>query len=258
MKPDAFVQLALLGWFVLLAIAEVVAAPPGTQRDERSGNARLLTNFGLTALIVAASAVLPIARMTASLSGERLGTGITNIVPLPWVANCALLLIVDSFAAYWIHRLMHASPLLWRVHRVHHADTAVDVSTSLRSHPLELLVTVPIASLVVLLVGAPVSAVLAVQTAVVAATIWQHANIAVPSRVDRVLAMAIVTPRLHRLHHNPERAVHDSNFGESIVLWDWMFGTLNPSEDRRPVGLGYLERRPDHLLDQIWSPLRAA
>lgn len=257
MQPDSVVQLALVGWFILLAIGEVVSAGADARQDRRSGDARLLTNFALTAFIVAAAAVLPIARMTASLSGERLGMGIANVVPLPWVACCALLLIVDSFAAFWVHRMMHAAPLLWRVHRVHHADTVVDVSTSLRNHPLELLITVPVASLVVLLIGAPVSVVLAVQTAGVAAAIWQHADIRLPRRLDRALARIVVTPRLHRLHHNPERAIHDSNFGESLTLWDWLFGTLNQSEGRQPVGLGDLERRADHLLDQIWAPLRA-
>jgi sterol desaturase/sphingolipid hydroxylase (fatty acid hydroxylase superfamily) len=256
MRPDAFVQLALLGWFILLAFAEVTWSAKDGVPNRRSGDSRLLTNFGLTALNVAAAALVPVARVTSSLVGDRFGFGIAHLVPLPWIATFALLFLLDSFAGYWVHRLMHATPLLWRVHRVHHADTAVDVSTSLRNHPFELLLTVPVSSLVVLLVGAPVSAVLAVQTVVVAATIWQHADIALPRRVDRMLAAAIFTPRLHRLHHNPQRAIHDSNFGESIILWDWMFGTLNRSEGRRPVGLGDLERRPDHLLDQIWSPLR--
>jgi sterol desaturase/sphingolipid hydroxylase (fatty acid hydroxylase superfamily) len=250
--------LALLGWFILLAFAEVGLSPEDRVRDRRSGDARLLTNFGLTAFNLAAAALVPLARITSSLVGDRFDLGIAHVVPLPWVAVFALLFLLDSFAGYWVHRLMHATPLLWRVHRVHHADSAVDVSTSLRNHPFELLLTVPVSSLVVLLVGAPVSAVLAVQTVVVAATIWQHADIALPGRIDRALATAIFTPRLHRLHHHPERAVHDSNFGESIILWDWMFGTLDRSEGRRPVGLGSLERRPDHLLDQIWSPLRAA
>ena len=256
MKPDAIVQLALLAWFALLAIAEVAWARQGVEQDKQGGDARLLTNFGLTAVVLAASALLPVARMTSSDLAQRLHLGIANLVPMPWIAAFSLLLIVDSFAAYWAHRLMHATPLLWRVHRVHHADTAVDVSTSLRNHPLELLVTVPVASAVVLLIGAPVSVVLAVQTIGVAAAIWQHADITLPAGLDRALARTIFTPRLHRLHHNPERAVHDSNFGETIVLWDWLFGTLNRSEGRRPVGLGDLERRPDHLLDQIWSPLR--
>ena len=252
----SLVQLALVGWFILLAVAEAVAAPGDTRRREGSHDARLVTNFGLTAFNVAASALLPIAQITSSVVGDRLGLGVANIVPLPWIVTFALLFLLDSFAGYWVHRLMHAAPLLWRVHRVHHADRAVDVSTSLRNHPLEFLVTVPVSSVVVLLIGAPLSAVIAVQSIVVAATIWQHADIALPRRGDRVLARAIFTPRLHRLHHNPERAIHDTNFGESIILWDWLFGTLNRSDGRRAVGLGDMEPRPDHLLEQLWSPLR--
>ena len=256
MKPGTWVQLALLAWFVLLAVTEVVFARQDVEQDERNGDARLLTNFALTALILLASALLPVARITSSEIAGGLNLGIANLVTLPWVAAFALLFVIDSFAAYWVHRLMHATPLLWRVHRVHHADTAVDVSTSLRSHPLELLLTVPVASIVVLLIGAPVSVVLAVQTIGVAASIWQHADVSFPGGLDRTLATIVFTPRLHRLHHSPERAIHDSNFGETIVLWDWLFGTLNRSEGRHPVGLGNMEPRPDHLLEQLWSPLR--
>lgn len=249
--------LLLLGWFVVLAVAEGVAALPRDQHNA-SGDGRLLTNFALTAIALAASSLLPLARMTSSLFGERLGIGVTNLVPLPWIATIAMLLILDSFAAYWLHRLMHATPLLWRIHRVHHADTALDLSTSLRNHPLELLLTVPVSSLIVLLIGAPVFVVVAAQTVSVAATMWQHADIALPRRLDAALARAIITPRLHRLHHNPERQVHDTNFGASITLWDWIFGTLNLSAGRHSVGLQHQVARADNLLDQIWSPLQSA
>jgi sterol desaturase/sphingolipid hydroxylase (fatty acid hydroxylase superfamily) len=141
---------------------------------------------------------------------------------------------------------------------VHHADSAVDVSTSLRNHPLELVVTVPVSCLVVLLVGAPVSVVAAAQSVLVAAALFQHADIRLPPRVDATLAWLIVTPRLHRLHHHPERIVHDSNFGDSIVLWDRLFGTFNASEGRLPVGLEGQAARADHLIEQICSPLQPA
>jgi sterol desaturase/sphingolipid hydroxylase (fatty acid hydroxylase superfamily) len=251
-------QLLLLGWFILLALAELMFGRDGGERGTGSGDARLLTNFGLTASVLGVSALLPLARITSSVAGQRFDLGIANLVPLPMVAIFATLLILDSFAAYWAHRLLHATPLLWRLHRVHHADSAVDVSTSLRNHPGELLVTVPVSAFVILLVGAPVSVVMVEQTIIVAATIWQHADIALPPRLDAVLARVIITPRLHRLHHNPERPVHDSNFGDSIALWDWMFGTLNLTGGRNPVGLNGQRARADHLLDQIWSPLRAA
>jgi sterol desaturase/sphingolipid hydroxylase (fatty acid hydroxylase superfamily) len=249
--------MGLLCWFVALAIAEAICAN-GNEAYTSGSNQRWMTNLALTAAIILIGSLLPLAKMTASMFGERFGFGLAHLVAIPWMAVLGLMLLFDSFAAYWVHRLMHAAPLLWRVHRVHHADTLVDVSTSLRNHPLELVVTVPASCCVVLLIGAPASVLAAAQTILVATTIWQHADIRLPERLDRVLAPLIITPRLHRLHHNPERRVHDSNFGDSLTVWDALFGTLNLSRGRGPVGLGEQRAKPDHLLAQMLSPLRPA
>jgi sterol desaturase/sphingolipid hydroxylase (fatty acid hydroxylase superfamily) len=254
MNRDALILSLIAAWFVGLAIVEAM------QRNEAAAvnNGRLLTNFGFTAAVLAVGGLVPLARISSSLAGEEWRFGLANLVALPWLAVFAAMLMLDSLAAYWSHRLMHAVPLLWRIHRVHHADSEVDVSSSLRNHPLELVVTAPVSAAVVLLIGAPVSAVMASQTLALAAAIWQHADIRLPERLEHVLAAVIITPRLHRLHHHPDRAVHDTNFGDSLVLWDWMFGTLNVGEGREPVGLDGQRARADHLLEQICSPLQPA
>jgi sterol desaturase/sphingolipid hydroxylase (fatty acid hydroxylase superfamily) len=138
---------------------------------------------------------------------------------------------------------------------VHHADTSVDVSTSLRNHPLELLLTIPASALVILILGAPVSVVVAVQSILVAGAIWEHADVVLPKRLDRALALLLVTPRLHRLHHSPDRGNHDSNYGNSLTLWDRLFGTLNDGQERLEVGLARQRAAPNRLLEQICSPL---
>jgi sterol desaturase/sphingolipid hydroxylase (fatty acid hydroxylase superfamily) len=249
---DALIGLALVGWFAALAIAETVGARGGQVR-ENSNDGRLLTNFGLTALVLLSSGLFPLANVGSAL----VGAGIAYRVQFPWIAILALTLIAQTFAAYWVHRLMHVSPLMWRVHRVHHADTMVDVSTSLRNHPLELLLTIPASALVILVLGTPVSVVAALQGFYVAAAIWEHADIALPERLDRALALVFVTPRLHRLHHSPERRCHDRNYGNSIMLWDRLFGTINDSPEKQEVGLARQGADPNHLLEQICSPLHA-
>jgi sterol desaturase/sphingolipid hydroxylase (fatty acid hydroxylase superfamily) len=249
---DALIDLALVGWFAALAIAETVWTRGG-QVHEDSNDGRLLTNFGLTALVLLSSGLFPLANVGSAL----IGTGIAYHVQFPWIAILVLTLIAQTFAAYWVHRLMHVSPLLWRVHRVHHADTMVDVSTSLRNHPLELLLTIPASALVILVLGTPVSVVAALQGFYVAAAIWEHADIALPERLDRALAIVFVTPRLHRLHHSPDRRCHDSNYGNSIMLWDRLFGSINDSLEKQEVGLVRQEADPNHLLEQICSPLYA-
>lgn len=255
MGRDGLIALALLGWFFILAVVEVATAA-----DRRSGTseARLVTNFGLTAIAVLVAGLFPLADVAAAASGAHFGLGIANRVAMSWLAILALTLIAQTFAAYWVHRWMHRSDLLWRVHRVHHADSAVDVSTSLRNHPLELGVAIPVSALVIVFIGAPVSVVVTVQAILTASTIWQHADIRLSAPVDRALSWVIFTPRLHRLHHNPVRIVHDSNFGELFTIWDRMFGTLSVLDGRGRVGLDHQAARADHLLEQIWSPLRPA
>lgn len=248
----SLIFLALLGWFVLLALAEIVLArAPRRPVNDR----RLVTNFGLTFIILFAGGLFPLAKLSASATGQFFGIGLTHTVALPWLAVLAAAVTAETFAFYWAHRLMHRVPLLWRIHRVHHSDDEVDVSTSYRNHPFELLVTMPISAAVVLILGAPATVVLATQTLLTATTLWQHADIALPARLDRALTWVIVTPRLHRLHHNPERATHDSNYGELLTLWDRLFGTFNGIEGHHPVGLPDQIARPDRLLQQIWSPV---
>jgi len=254
---STLLSLLLVAWFMLLAACEFVTAHSRSAPERSSSDGRLLTNFGLAVLAFIIAAILPVSRIGSSAIAEQLDVGIGHHLHLSWFALFALLFIVDSFAAYWVHRLMHVHRLLWRIHRVHHADTAVDVSTSLRNHPFEMAVSGPVAAAVVLVIGAPPSVVVAIQSLSVAASIWQHADIALPRRIDSKLALAIFTPRLHRLHHNPVRQIHDSNFGELISLWDRMFGTLNTSEERGAVGLENQSSAPDRLIQQIWSPLRA-
>jgi sterol desaturase/sphingolipid hydroxylase (fatty acid hydroxylase superfamily) len=129
------------------------------------------------------------------------------------------------------------------------------VSTSLRNHPLELLVMIPASALVIFILGSPVSVVVAVQSLLVAAAIWEHADVILPKRLDRALAFLLVTPRLHRLHHSPDRGNHDSNYGNSLTLWDRLFGTLNDRQERLEVGLTRQRAAPNRLLEQIFSPL---
>ena len=252
MSRDVFISLGLLAWFALLAVAEVAT----TRSDRiRGGDARLVTNFSLAAVNLLVSGIYPLATVTAAALGQRLGVGLTQHVSMSWLVILALVLVAQSLASYWLHRIMHQTSLLWRVHRVHHADNEVDVSTSLRNHPLELLLTLPLSALVVISIGAPVSVVVVFQAIMLAATIWQHADIALPPRLDRAIRLVLVTPRLHRLHHNPVRLLHDTNFGEFFTVWDRLFGTLSVTEGRGPVGLFDQAARPDHFLEQIWSPV---
>ena len=257
MSGNALLGLGLAVWFGLLALAELRWRPAGAEIPV-SSDSRLVTNFGLAILILSVSALFPLARIGSSIVAQRLDAGLARHADLPWIAIFALLLFADSFVGYWVHRLMHGTSLLWRLHRVHHADQQVDVSTSLRNHPLELLITMPASTLVILAVGAPASAVVVLQTLLVGSAIWQHADITLPRRLDHALSTVIVTQRVHRMHHSPDRAKHDRNYGELLIIWDRLFGTFDWTEGREAVGLDCQIAAPDRLLQQIWSPVYGA
>lgn len=245
-----FGLLVLLGWVILLAILE---AWSGERSVVAAGDGRLITNFGLTAMAFGVGALFPIARL--GVSGAAYGLNIGLLRSLPWTAIMVAALLAESLSNYWVHRIFHRTPLLWRFHRVHHSDEAVDLSTSFRNHPVELLVALPVSAMLILILGTPPSAVVTTQILFASAAVWQHADISLPPRVDRILGWVIFTPRLHRLHHNPERATHDSNYGELLTVWDRLFGTFNAVEGRLAVGLKDQVAAPDQLLQQLWSPV---
>jgi sterol desaturase/sphingolipid hydroxylase (fatty acid hydroxylase superfamily) len=257
MNPDILFSVVLILWFAALAIIETAMGRQSAHLRAGNADARLITNYGFTAIILMVGSLLPLA-VAAIASTDDLRIGLANHVPMPWPAIFIVTLLAQTFAGYWTHRWLHQSPLLWRIHRVHHADSAVDVSTSLRNHPFELLVALPVAVVVTLTLGAPVSALTAGSTIISFATIWDHADISLPPKVDKLLSAIIITPRLHRLHHNPERAIHDSNFGTFFSFWDRMFGTLCVTGGRQAVGLDGQVDQPDQFVHQFLLPLLPA
>lgn len=245
---------ALLACFAVLALCEV-AAPRVERGSDGASDARLVTNFALGIVTIGIASVLPLSTLAAAVFAQKLGIGLGPLVALPWIAAFALLLTARSFTTYWVHRFSHAIPWIWRIHRVHHADAAVDVSTAVRNHPLELLIIAPVAAATVVVIGPPITAVLAVDTLLFALALWQHADIALPLRIERMLDGLVITPGFHRAHHAPDRAAHDRNYGDLVPLWDRLFGTLAPPADRTaPVGLD--RAHPDRLLQQLIDPVR--
>jgi sterol desaturase/sphingolipid hydroxylase (fatty acid hydroxylase superfamily) len=236
----------LVACFALLALIEALA--PGPARS--GGDTRLLVNFSLGTINIALGSALPVSTLAAAALARATGTGLGHVVALPWGALFVLTLLARSFVTYWVHRLSHSVPLLWRLHRVHHGDRAVDVSTTLRNHPIELALTIPAAAGTVLLLGPPISVVLAVDTLLFALALWQHADIRTPA--EPLLGSLLVTPGLHRAHHSPRRTDHDRNFGDVMILWDHLFGTYAVPVDRdSAVGLEEAMPGPERLVGRV-------
>lgn len=169
--------------------------------------------------------VFPLAAVGAAFVASARGWGLFNIVETPvWLALVLSVLILD-LAIYFQHRLFHAIPWLWRLHRMHHADLEFDVTTGLRFHPLEILISMGIKLVVVTLLGAPAVSVIIFEVILNATSMFNHGNVRLPERLDRRLRLLLITPDMHRVHHSIIRRETDSNFGFSVPWWDRLFGT---------------------------------
>ncbi len=148
------------------------------------------------------------------------------------------------------HVLLHALPVFWRLHRVHHIDLDVDVTTGLRFHPVEICLSMLYKAALVLLLGAPPAAVIAFEVILNATSLFNHSNIRLPAALDRLLRQVLITPDLHRIHHSVLEAETNSNFGFSVPFWDRLCGTFRdqPSQSHTAMGLGLAAYREPRSL----------
>ena len=242
-------------WIRLASFVVVFAAVARAERwapRRRAATAtapRWIANLGLVVLdslllrlLSAASAV------GAALAVEAQGWGVFNrLLWPPWCEGLAAIGVLD-FAIYLQHVLFHAVPLLWRFHRVHHSDRDFDVTTGVRFHPVEVLLSVIYKMAVVAVLGLPAVAVLAFEVILNATSLFNHGNVFLPTGLDRVLRWFLVTPDMHRVHHSPMRVETDSNFGFNLPWWDRLFGTYRAQpatgHDAMAIGLDNV-RQPD-------------
>ncbi|MDP6572349.1 MAG: sterol desaturase family protein [Rhodospirillales bacterium] len=211
------------GVLAAMAAWEVVAPRRALSQSKA---VRWYGNLGIVALnALVARAVLPLAPVAvAGLAAER-GWGVLNLVEVPaWLAVVVALVVLD-FAIYLQHVLFHAVPALWRLHRMHHADLDFDVSTGLRFHTIEILLSALIKMAVVVVVGAPALAVLAFEVVLNATSMFNHGNVRLPAALDGALRWLVVTPDMHRVHHSIVAEETNSNFGFSLPWWDRLLGT---------------------------------
>ena len=181
--------------------------------------------------------VFPLAAVGAAVYAQDLGLGVFNAVTLPgWVVLILSILALD-LAIYGQHRIFHAVPWLWRIHRVHHADQEFDVTTALRFHPLEILLSMTIKIAVVMMLGAPPIAVIVFEILLNATAMFNHGNVQLSAKTDRYLRVLLVTPDMHRVHHSVIRQETDSNFGFNLTWWDRVFGTYRNQPEHGHLGM---------------------
>lgn len=181
--------------------------------------------------------------------------GLLNLTDWPWLVEAALAFVILDFAVWLQHRLMHHSPLLWRMHKVHHSDRDLDATTALRFHPFELVVSTLYKSAWVALLGVPVLIALAFELWLNANALFNHSNIRLPRRLDRIIRFVIVTPDMHLVHHSVIVSEQHHNYGFALTIWDRLFGTyaIESVEGRDGQAIGLAEIADNRSSGFIWS-----
>jgi sterol desaturase/sphingolipid hydroxylase (fatty acid hydroxylase superfamily) len=256
-----------LKWALLL-LAFVVFALWETYHPRRvliASTARRWSSHAILSFICNTSAVW-IFRASAVAVAAAVGTsryGLLNREAIPYWVRCVIAVLLIDLLRYGQHYLYHAVPILWRIHKVHHADPDYDWSTSLRFHPGEILLTQGTYLAVIALLAPPALAVLCLELTDVVVNIFAHANVAVPGWIDAGLRRWLITPDMHRIHHSEEFLEQNTNFGVVFPWWDRLFGTYRqePAGGHENMGVGLREvdvKQGVSLIGMLALPFRSA
>ena len=241
-----------LSLFALLAALEWVI-PRRTRAQTRLR--RWATNWGMTLantlLLRALALALPLLAVGAAVDAQSQGWGLLNALDWPIWLEVILAILVLDFAIWVQHLITHKVPLLWRLHRVHHADVDMDVTTAIRFHPVEIALSMLLKIGLVYLLGPSALAVILFEIILNGTAMFNHANIRLPLWLDAIVRQVLVTPDMHRVHHSVHRHEHDSNYGFALSIWDRLFGTYiaQPAEahETMATGLEWQDARPSRL-----------
>ena len=200
--------------------------------------------------------IAPIAAVSLAALAQAEGWGLLNLVAVPPWLSVVLGVIAMDLGLYLLHRLFHAVPLLWRFHQIHHSDLDIDCGTALRHHPLETIANGAFDLALIAAIGVPPLAVVIFVLVASIASVFNHANIAVPPAADRVLRWLVVTPDMHRIHHSVEIEESNRNFANIFAWWDYLFSTYRraPLLGQMQVVVGLAEAQGDRDLS-LWKLL---
>lgn len=263
MENEALIRLIVfLGLFTVFAALESLM-PRRSRVAPRSR--RWATNLSITVLntltLRVLALLLPLLAVGAALDAQQNGWGLLNYLNWPAWLEIILAILVLDFAIWAQHLITHKIPLLWRLHRVHHADRDMDVTTAIRFHPVEIGLSMLLKILLVYLLGPSALAVILFEVLLNGTALFNHANIRLPLAIDAILRRVLVTPDMHRVHHSIHRAEHDSNYGFALSIWDRLMGTYvaQPTQghDKMTVGLEWQDERPTKLGWSLTLPFRS-
>jgi sterol desaturase/sphingolipid hydroxylase (fatty acid hydroxylase superfamily) len=244
---------AFAGVFATMAAWEVLAP----RREQKIGRGtRWPSNIGIVVLdTLLVRVVFPTTAVGLALIAESRGWGLLHAGGLPTWANVLVAVVALDLAIYLQHVLFHAVPALWRLHRMHHADQEIDVTTGARFHPIEILLSMGLKLGVVAALGAPAVAVLIFEILLNATAMFNHSNVRMAARLDRALRWVVVTPDMHRVHHSIVARETNSNFGFNLPWWDRLFGTYRAQpaagHDAMTIGIEQFREPAEQRLDRM-------
>jgi len=256
-------------FFCILFILMLIEAYNPARKSPIKNSQRWAANYGLVfASTIIARITLPIGLTAVALYHQQYQIGLFNQLSyftsadIPkWAIILCSLLVLDIII-YWQHRLFHQIPLLWRFHRVHHADVHIDTSTGLSFHPVEILASIVIKLLVITLLGVPALAVLIFEITLNGLALFNHANIRLPRFIEKYVRLFLITQMLHRIHHSQVAHETNSNYGFSVVWWDKLFGSYkaNALKNDNNLDIGLKEytntKQNASFLDLLFMPFK--
>ena len=254
-NPETVRLSVFLSVFFLCAVWEMVAPrKPLTQ----SKSIRWLNNLGIVGFNGLFIALLsPIVATDSALFAQQSGLGLFNLVTLPFPIIVIISVLLLDFAIYLQHLLFHRIKWLWRLHRMHHADQDIDVTTGARFHPIEIMLSLGIKIAVVFVFGVPPIAVILFEVILNASAMFNHSNAKLPLGLDRRLRLFIVTPDMHRVHHSILPNETHSNFGFFLSIWDRWLNTYiaqpKQGHDKVEIGLPLFRSSREQWLDKMFT-----
>lgn len=249
----------LVPLLVALALATVIETLVPLRQQSRRLHGRLSTNLALLGTTLGLGMLLNFTLAIGAAYIADSGRGLLQILGAGTVVSFVVTALALDGATYLVHRLMHQTPLLWRVHLVHHIDASVDATTAFRQHPVEGLVRFSFIAATAWILGAPPVAVAIYRLLGSLNAVLEHANIRVPRWLDRLLVLVWVTPHMHKIHHSRERAGTDSNYANLFSFFDRVFRTYTPSSRGTSVAYGingYDAPERQSLGAVLWLPFR--
>jgi sterol desaturase/sphingolipid hydroxylase (fatty acid hydroxylase superfamily) len=246
------VRLAFFGGVLLVMTLWELLAPRRRLTVRKAP--RWASNLGLVALnVVLARLLIPTTAVAAAFVAQSRGWGLLHLIDWPTWVEVVLAVLAFDLAIYLQHVMFHAVPALWRLHMVHHADLDFDVTTGLRFHTLEILLSALIKLAVVVVVGPAVVAVVIFEVLLNATAMFNHSNVQMPARLDMLLRWLFVTPDMHRVHHSVIRREANSNFGFNLSWWDFLLGTYRaqPAMGHEGMTIGITSLRDESQVDRL-------